>query len=566
MPFTVTARKPTARGCALCGAGFWLTLQFPLCALADGSAEAGSGPTGNQAAILVPATIDCCPGTVASISIDNGNVFDLTHEGEDGWLYRLANRAHVTTRPEIIAQQLLFDEGERITRQSLEETERILRSNRYIQEASVQATQREDGSVDVAVQTSDAWTLVPKISLSRSGGENSGGLGIKEMNLLGKGIEVEASYRSNVDRDEMILRYLDRHLFDSWYSLAAVHANNSDGFEHRIDLAKPFYSLDSTSAHGVSFSDSDRVDSFYDSGEIDSQFRHQARSAEVFQGWSKGLRGRWARRYETGLAYDEHLFSPAGTDFMAPPTELPGDRTLLYPFVGIEIVEDEYTTTKNLDQVNVTEDRYMGTRVSARVGYASADFGSDRDAWIINAAASSGFGDIEGSSLVLSSQLAARVEDEGVRNLTAGVSAGYYWRQSDHRLLYVGMSGIYGRELDADNQLLLGGDTGLRGYPLRYLTGEKTALFTLEQRVFTDWYPFRLFRVGGAVFFDAGKSWDSRVDGTDSEWLRDVGFGLRLGNTRSGQGRMTHIDLAFPLDGGDSISDVQLVIATKKSF
>jgi hypothetical protein len=48
--------------------------------------------------------------------------------------------------------------------------------------------------------------------------------------------------------------------------------------------------------------------------------------------------------------------------------------------------------------------------------------------------------------------------------------------------------------------------------------------------------------------------------------LADVGFGLRLGNSRSGLGNMLHIDLAFPLNGDPSIKDVQLLVETKRSF
>src|SRR4029453_7544016 len=56
-------------------------------------------------------------------------------------------------------------------------------------------------------------------------------------------------------------------------------------------------------------------------------------------------------------------------------------------------------------------------------------------------------------------------------------------------------------------QLLLGGDNGLRGYPLRYQAGDALALFTLEQRFYTDWQPLKLVNVGAAVFFDAGRAW-----------------------------------------------------------
>lgn len=44
-----------------------------------------------------------------------------------------------------------------------------------------------------------------------------------------------------------------------------------------------------------------------------------------------------------------------------------------------------------------------------------------------------------------------------------------------------------------------------------------------------------------------------------------AGF-LRLGNKRSALGNVLHLDVAFPLDGGRSISQVQFLVQTKRSF
>ena len=55
--------------------------------------------------------------------------------------------------------------------------------------------------------------------------------------------------------------------------------------------------------------------------------------------------------------------------------------------------------------------------------------------------------------------------------------------------------------------------------------------------------------------------------GTPSQGLlRDVGFGLRLGNSRSALGNVLHIDVAYPLDGDPSVRKVQFLVETKKSF
>jgi outer membrane protein assembly factor BamA len=102
---------------------------------------------------------------------------------------------------------------------------------------------------------------------------------------------------------------------------------------------------------------------------------------------------------------------------------------------------------------------------------------------------------------------------------------------------------------------------------LRYESGTSRALFTVEQRFYTDWYPFRLVRVGGAIFADVGRTWGSGVVGnSDPGLLRDVGFGLRLGNTRSGLGNVLHIDFAFPLNNLVGIQRFQVLVQTMQSF
>ncbi len=169
--------------------------------------------------------------------------------------------------------------------------------------------------------------------------------------------------------------------------------------------------------------------------------------------------------------------------------------------------------------------------------------------------------------LFLSSVFSSRVEQDHARNLIFDNSAKYYLRWREDWLLYVALSATATDALDPDAQLLLGGDNGLRGYPLRYEAGASRAVLTVEQRVFTDWYPFRLVRVGAAVFGDMGRTWGSAVVGnSDPGMLRDVGLGLRLGNTRTGLGNVLHVDFAFPLNAIPGIQRFQFLVQTFKSF
>ena len=111
------------------------------------------------------------------------------------------------------------------------------------------------------------------------------------------------------------------------------------------------------------------------------------------------------------------------------------------------------------------------------------------------------------------------------------------------------------------------GDNGLRGYPLRYQGGDKRVLFALEERVFTDRYVWRLFRVGGAAFVDAGRAWGGpHVNAANPGWLADAGFGLRIASVRTAFNDVLHVDIAVPFNATPDIKKVQLLVKGKASF
>jgi hemolysin activation/secretion protein len=201
------------------------------------------------------------------------------------------------------------------------------------------------------------------------------------------------------------------------------------------------------------------------------------------------------------------------------------------------------------------------------VGYADSSLGSSSDALLFRTYASTGYGGNGPSTLLLFWSFSGRVTEGKLDNGLMDASARYYNEQSKNWLFFTALSGTKGWRLDLDNQITLGGDNGLRGYPLRYQDGTERALFTIEQRYFTDWYVFRLFRVGGAVFFDAGRTWGKAPLAAPSlGLLTDAGFGLRIGNARSGLGNVIHVDLAFPFNGDSTIKRVQFLVQTEHSF
>jgi hypothetical protein len=504
---------------------------------------------------------------IGRIFLDKENVFDTSREDEDRFLYRIANRWHVLTRDSVLRQQLLFREGDLYSERLIAESARILRRNDYLYTAVVEPLRYDNGTVDIVVRTRDLWTLIPGISISRSGGQNKSRVSLSESNLLGRGSRVRLSYMEDVDRESANFEFSDEHLGASWLSFYLGLSDSSDGSTARLRAEKPFYALDTRRSWGLELLDDLREDRLYDLGEEIAEYRHESDFYTAFGGWSAGLENGWVRRWTAGIVYDNQKFSEVPDPDPDLLTVVPESRRLVYPFVGVEILEDRFTTTSNRDQIGRTEDFNLGRQLRATLGYASEGLGSDRNSIIYSVDARRGYGDINRKALIVSADASGRIDDGSSANSKVGVGARYYNQITSKRLFFMTLDAHRGHNLDLDNPLEIGGDIGLRGYPLRYQSGDASVLFTIEQRYFTNWYPFRLARVGGAVFADVGRTWgENPVEGSSLGWLRDIGFGLRLGPTRGGASDVVHLDIAFPLDGDPSIDKVQILLESKGSF
>jgi outer membrane protein assembly factor BamA len=552
-----------SRGIALCGTALWLAVMIATPLRAESSGAAPEQET--VAALPAGPELEAAGAVIGDIIIMVGDVFDTSIEGEDSWLYRTANKLHINTRSSVIRGQLLFKNGDPYVQRIIDETERILRTKDYLYDAKVVPVRWDGHVVDLEVRTRDNWTLNPGISFNRKGGENSFGVEISEDNLLGTGQKIGVEYTDNPDREAVALSFYDPHFRHSFDQLGFTYADADDGDAKIFSYARPFYALDTRSSAGIYLNNNRRNDARYQLGKNVGEFEHRQDYYEVSRGWSAGLQGRWVRRWTAGFTYARDRFAPDPEEPLGGP--LPEDREFVYPWIGWELVENGFQERVNQDQILRTEDVLVGRYATAKLGYAPEALGSYRNALIGSATYRDGADLDERQSLFGTVSASGRIEGDELVNGILAAEARYYRVTSSRSKFYAAISGAVTEQLDTDLQLLLGGDNGLRGYPLRYQAGTARALFTVEQRYYTRWYPFRLFHVGAAAFFDMGRTWGTDVTGLESAGLlRDVGIGLRLGSSRSSFGNVLHIDLAFPLDGDDDIDSVQLLVQTKGSF
>ena len=304
----------------------------------------------------------------------------------------------------------------------------------------------------------------------------------------------------------------------------------------------------------------------YEAGERVAGYGQALERYEVRYGWSRGLERGWTRRTIVGLRHEQWEFDQAPDEIA--PAALPGNRRFDYPFVRFEGIQDNFDTTRNRDQIARTEDQHFGLRYAAEFGFASTGFGSDRNALLMRAEVSRGFRLPKEQYLFTQGLLTGRLDSGNLEDALLTSSLRYFRETGPKSRFYASLGVDVGHDLDPDHELNIGGDTGLRGYPLRFQSGSSRALMTLEQRYYSNRSIWRIADIGGAVFFDMGRTWGDRTLGPQEPQtlLKDIGIGLRLGASKTSLGNVLHIDLAFPLDGSGSIDDVQLLVETKASF
>src|SRR6266540_3783901 len=177
--------------------------------------------------------------TIDTIIVVSRNVFDFSDEAP-GFLARLANRLHVTTRPGVVRRALLVNPGDRYDSARVAESERALRNLHVFSRVRIDTT-RLDGRLALRVATTDGWSTKPQLGYSSAGGDVTWLAGMVEDNLLGTATSLTAVYNKTPDRSIFDLGYVSPHFFSRRAQLQAGYKDKSDGTTGTWVLGVPFY-------------------------------------------------------------------------------------------------------------------------------------------------------------------------------------------------------------------------------------------------------------------------------------------------------------------------------------
>ncbi len=508
--------------------------------------------------------------TIGKIHYRILEIFDETNPKENNLIYRFANRFHIETKEELIKTQLLFDEGEIYKPRLLKETARLLRRQGYLFDANIQPVSECDGKVDVEVITRDVWSFTPEASFSRSGGENTYRFKLRETNAFGTGQEISIGTSKDLDRKSNSFAYKNNNIRGSRISGRAQFSNNDDGSQQFFSVQLPFYALDSRRAWGVRFNQFKQTDPQFFRGDNVTEVDRDGKDYILTYGFSKGLIDGVTRRWTLGYRFREDKFQPSEGN-LPPPAEFPVDRTSSYPFLEYSSVVDDYATASNLDQFQRIEDVHLGHTLIARIGFAAEAFGSDENRIVME-------GQFDDTIFYDQNILwRHRVGWRGLWNTNSNKAEDvvfnyrmrYFRNQTAHRSFYARFDAVYTKNLNTNQQVAFGGTTGARAFVNRLQVGDRRVSFSIEERLYSDIHLFNLLRLGGALFIDVGRAWEPGVDqGFEDDFLANIGIGLRLASTKADDGRVIHVDIAFPLTNRNDpdVNSNEISVSFKNSF
>lgn len=511
--------------------------------------------------------------TLGEIRVVRQRVF----EEENNWLHRVANRYHPLTREDVILAVLPFRSGSTVSRRALGEAERILRSKAYLYDARVIPYRLCGDVLDIYVVTRDIWSLEPRLSFDRAGGENAYALGIGDSNIMGTGRASYFSYFSNEDRDGVAFSYADPNLRQTRWGLNLLAADSSDGSRYAAAIRRPFFALDARRAMNLAGDHYRRQEGLYFLSSKFWEYEADSRVGDFSVGVSPGIHDGTVNRFRLGLGYERYEFDYPLALLARVDVRDAEDRKLVYPYFSYQRVRDSYDKRLNLDRVYRTEDVALGSVMDLQLGWSADSFGGKGDRLIGRFSYQDSLWLASNQLLTYDLSLSGRYDLDRNRSedVLGRVQLSYKYRHAEAFGLLTRATMAVAHNPPLDKQLVLGGDAGLRGYPTRYQIGDSWFLVTVEERYYSDIYPFRMFRLGAAVFADVGRAWyrddapgwvppDRSASYFDT--LANVGVGLRLESTRTRRDRLLHLDLALPVRDGPETRNLELTVTVKQSL
>lgn len=519
---------------------------------------AAASATIAQAQSLAGVPVPCKGEIVTSIDIDASPPFRVTGNAIWQRAGRLAAKQHMTTREPVIRRYLALQVGDRCTELRRGESERILRAQPFIADATVLAFPDGGGGVVLSVSVVDEVSLILGVGITaRSPHFHSFKLG--EANLMGAGVYLAGEWKKGARfRDIYAGKFVAYQFLGRPYQLMVQGGRRELGSDWDTELSHPF------------LTDLQRISWRTTAGNADGYYyfrRPNARPAAILVGRSYSDIGGVIR---IGPPLGRLALLGGSLSFE---DEDPDDRPILVTDTGLvndtsTVLMNRYTKhqtaringlwgvrkvrfirASGFDALEGVQDLRAGVQVATLVGKGVKFLRGKEDDWFASTGMFAGMGwsrayaalDIAGEG---------RRDQSGVWDgILAHGRGALYLKPINRHTLVSDLTWSGGWRQRIPFQLTFADrDGGLRGFRHSDVGGARRLIARMEDRYLIGRYK-QVASIGLAGFVEGGKLWagDSPF-GVDTPLNASIGFSL-LGAAPPQSRRMWRADFAFPVRG-----------------
>ena len=462
---------------------------------------------------------------------------------------------HTTTHPNVVRRFLLLEEGDTCDELRRAESERILRAQKFIAQASVRVLPDSEGGVTLVVDATDEIALVANVATS-PGNPPLRYLQLGDGNLSGEGIYLAADWRDGKPfRNGFGAHLIDYQLFGRPYTFDAQGHQNPLGADWQINALHPYFTDVQRIAWLAQSGATDGYVQFFN--DINSSHAlHVARNFFDVGGIIRvGPPGRLSLFGATISGDDERpnnepvLVTTNGFASDSTGAVLRGryrDHRMARVNALWGVRDIGFARVVGFDALTATQDLPIGFQLGTLLGRSLSVLGS-RDDDIFMAA------DLYVGAVGRNNGLRFQLEAEGRRsnddNEWDGVlmdsRAVEYLKFTPRHTLTMSLEYSGGwRGRTPFNLTLSDPIGGVRGFAASNIPGGQRLVARLENHVFLG-RPFNLGDLGVGAFVDAGRLWAGDVPyGVDTPFRESVGVSL-LATVPTASSRMWHLDLAI---------------------
>jgi hypothetical protein len=448
------------------------------------------------------------------------------------FLAKAGNKLHVKSQRITIRNLLLIHQNQVFDSLLVKESERLVRSQRYIRDVSffVKAASIGSDSVDIFIRELDIWSIIPKGSASSS----SSTINLADKNFLGLGHELQGDFTRNYAEEfnAYHANYSIPNIKNS-YVRGTVHFGKEGDkkYSRSFSIDRPFFSPFAKWAAGVNF-----IQQFFnDSANFDNlhldilryKFNSQdfwvGNAMQLWKGHTEYIRTtnfistiRFLRiRYlekPSELFDTQHMFTDE--NFYLGSIGVSTRRYVQDKYIfKFGITEDVpvgkvFSLTAGLQEKSRTDRIYLGARVSMGSyfpwGYLSSNF--------------------EYGTFIRASHAEEGVFTAGLNYFTGLIELGKWkFRQFVKPEVTIGFNRF------ASDSLTLNDGYGLDGFRSTELQGTSRLLLTLQTQAYAPWN-FIGFRFGPFLSYSLGMLGDEVHGFINSKVYSKIGVGVLIKN------------------------------------